>query len=87
MQKGPWNILNPYKWVLGRRKERTGEGRPNSGEVARRRRVPRGQGGSGAQGAPVEWLGGAWDGWNSAVGGGAVRGGQEVRRGGVPAKD
>ena len=67
MQKGPWNILNPYKWVLGRRKERTGEGRPDSGEVAHRRRGPRGQGGSGAQGAPVEGLGGAWDGRNSAA--------------------
>ena len=34
-----------------------------------------------SHGAPVEGLGGAWDGRISAVGGGAVRSGEEDRRG------
>jgi len=26
LQKGPWEVLKPYKWALGRRKERTRKG-------------------------------------------------------------
>jgi len=86
LKKGPWNILIPYKWVLGRRRERTGEGRPDSGEIPRRRRGPRGKGGSEAHGAPVEGLGGAWGGRRKLVGVGAEHGGGDERRRGCSGK-
>ena len=44
-----------------------GSGRPNSGEVACRRRGPRVQEDSVSHAAPVDGLGGAWDGRNSAI--------------------
>lgn len=58
MHKGPRNVLNGLQsgpWTKGRR-SREG-GRPNSGEVARRRRGPEGQGPSGGRGTPEGWLG------------------------------
>ena len=77
----------PYKWVLGRRRERTGEGWPDFGEIPRRRRGPRGKGGSEAHGAPVEGLGGAWGGRRKLVGVGAEHAVEVNGDGGAQARD
>ena len=63
-----------------------GEGWPDSGEIPRRRRGPRGKGGSEAHIAPVEGLGGAWGGRRKLVGVGAEHGGGDERRRGCSGK-
>ena len=62
-------------------------GRPDSGEGARRWRGPRGQGASGARGAPTGWLG--WNaGWpEELVGDGHSAAAGVNGDGGAPVKD